>query len=121
MQGMIRDEEGSEVPARIILFPRPKGGEDKPAVFVHTDSTGTFELNDLPPGTYTILTIPFGDCSPGYYKMGTTSVVSWIDADTVVVNGSPAALTVTLPRLRSDGLTRISGRVLSVNHAGLPA
>ncbi len=98
----------------------PKGGEDKPAVFVHTDSTGTFELNDLPPGTYTILTIPFGDCSPGYYKEGTTSVVSWIDADTVVVNGSPAALTVTLPRLRSDGLTRISGRVLSVNHAGLP-
>ncbi|MBP1658234.1 MAG: Por secretion system C-terminal sorting protein [Bacteroidetes bacterium] len=120
MQGMIRDEEGSEVPARIILFPRPKGGEDKPAVFVHTDSTGTFELNDLPPGTYTILTIPFGDCSPGYYKEGTTSVVSWIDADTVVVNGSPAALTVTLPRLRSEGLTRISGRVLSVNHTGLP-
>lgn len=120
MQGIIRDEVGSEVPARIILFPRPKGGEDRPAVFVHTDSTGTFELNDLPSGTYTILAIPFGDCSPAYYKEGTTSVVSWIDADTVVVDGIPPVLTITLPRLRSEGLTRVSGRVLSANHAGLP-
>ena len=120
MQGMIRDEEGSEVPSRIILFPRPKGGEDRPAVFVHTDSTGTFEFNDLPPGTYTILTIPFGEYASGYYKEGSTGVVSWMDADTVVVNGSPAVLTITLPRLRSEGLTTISGHVLSVNHAGIP-
>jgi hypothetical protein len=120
MMGAVEDEDGSEVPARIILFPRPKGGDSRPAVFVFTDSTGTFEYNDLPAGTYSILAIPYSDCSAAYYKEGAASVVSWLEADTVVVNGSPATVTLRLPRVQGEGLTRISGRILSVSQAGIP-
>ncbi len=119
MQGTVQDEDGSEVPARIILFPRPKGGNDRPTVFVFTDSTGTFESNDIPAGTYNILAVPYSDYSAAYYRAGMSSV-SWLDADTVVVNGNSAALTITLPRLQGNGLTRISGRVLSAGLSGLP-
>jgi hypothetical protein len=121
MQGTVRDEEGSEVPARIILFPRPKTGDENPAVFVHTDSTGVFEFNNLPPATYSVLAVPYSDCSAAYYKAGATSVVSWMDADTVVVNGIPAAIAITLSRLQHDGLTRISGHILAANRSLSPA
>ena len=120
MQGSVEDEDGGDVPARIILFPRPRDGNDLPAVFVHTDSSGMFEANDLPAGTYSILAIPYSDYSTVYYSEGDTSALSWLDADTVVVNGSPVALTIRLPRLQAEGLTRISGHVRTTGMSGLP-
>jgi hypothetical protein len=115
MQGTITNEEGSDVPARIILFPRPKGDGERPAVFVFTDSLGNFELNDLPADTYSILAIPYSDYASAYYKTSTTGTLSWVDADTVVVNGAPASVHIPLARLQGDGLTRISGRVVNAS------
>jgi hypothetical protein len=76
-----------------------------------------FEFNNLPPATYSVLAVPYSDCSAAYYKAGATSVVSWMEADTVVVNGIPAAIAMTLPRLQHDGLTRISGHILSASRS----
>ncbi len=115
MQGAVEDEDGGDVPARIILFPRPKGGDDRPAVFVHTDSTGHFELNDTPVGSYSILAVPYSDFTAAYYTHTGPGAISWLDADSVTINGSPSALTITLPRLQNLGLTRISGQVRSLN------
>jgi hypothetical protein len=120
MQGTVTAPGGEEVPARIILFPRPKGGEERPAVFVHTDSIGAFNVEELEAGIYSVLALPYSEYAPAYYRSGELGAVSWLDADTVVVNGSPAALTITLPVLQSGGLTRISGRVLAANRAPLP-
>lgn len=119
MQGTVTTPEGDDVPARIILFPRPKGGDDRPAVFVHTDSTGVFTVEELEAGSYSILAVPYSEYAPAYYKSGTVGAISWLDADTVVVNGSPAALTIKLPPLQSGGLASISGRVLAANRAAL--
>jgi hypothetical protein len=120
MQGTVTTPEGDDVPARIILFPRPKGGDERPAVFVHTDSIGAFSVEELEAGSYSILAVPYSDYAPAYYKSGTLGAISWLDADTVVVNGSPEALTIKLPPLQSGGLTRISGHVLAANRAPLP-
>lgn len=119
MQGIIRDEDGGEVPARIILFPRPKGDGERPAVFVHTDSSGNYELNDLPPDTYQVLAVPYSDYGSAYYTAGGTGTTSWVDADTVVVNGAPVNVNITLPRLAGTGLTRIAGRVLAADRTAL--
>ena len=119
MQGTITNEDGSDVPARIILFPRPKGDGERPAVFVFTDSLGTFELNDLPADTYNILAIPYSDYASAYYKASTTGTLSWMDADTIVVNGTPASVHIPLPLLQGEGLTRISGRVVNANQSAL--
>jgi hypothetical protein len=120
MQGTVTAPEGEEVPARIILFPRPKGGEERPAVFVHTDSIGAFIVEELEAGIYSVLALPYSEYAPAYYRSGELGAVSWLEADTVVVNGSPTALTIKLPPLQSTGLTRISGRVLAANRAPLP-
>lgn len=117
IQGTITDENGSQVPARIILFPRPKSNLEMPAVFVYSDSVGTFMLNTVPADTYTVLAVPYSDYASAYYKTGTTGTVSWVDADTVVVGSTPVTLNVTLPRLQGDGLTRISGRVVNANQS----
>lgn len=119
IQGTITDESGSQIPARIILFPRPKSGNEVAPVFVYSDSVGGFMYNFVPADTYTVLAVPYSDYGPAYYKASTTGVVSWVDADTVVVNGAPVSLRITLAQLQGDGLTRISGRVVNASQAPL--
>jgi hypothetical protein len=115
IQGTVTDESGSQIPARIILFPRPKSNLEVPALFVYSDSVGTFMLNTVPADTYTVLAVPYSEYASAYYKTSTTGSVSWVEADTVVVGTSPVTLSITLPKLQSDGLTRISGRVVNAN------
>jgi hypothetical protein len=119
MQGTITNEDGNDVPARIILFPRPKADGERPVMFVFSDSTGTFEFNDLPASTYSVLAIPYSDYASAYYKSSASGTLSWVDADTVVVNGTPAAVHISLTRLQGEGLTRISGRIVNANQAAL--
>jgi 5-hydroxyisourate hydrolase-like protein (transthyretin family) len=117
LQGTVTDESGSQIPARIILFPRPKSNLEIPAIFVYSDSVGTFMLNTVPADTYTVLAVPYSEYASAYYKTSTTGTVSWVEADTVVVGTAPVTLNITLPRLQSDGLTRISGRVVNANQS----
>ena len=119
MKGTVTSPGGDDVPARIILFPRPKGGDERPAVFVHTNSMGVFSVEELEAGSYSILAVPYSEYAPAYYKSGTLGAISWLDADTVVVNGNPAVLVIKLPPLHSGGLTSISGHVLTTNRTAL--
>lgn len=119
IRGTVIDESGSQVPARIILFPRPKSGNEVAPVFVYSDSVGGFMYNYVPADTYTVLAVPYSEYGSAYYKANTTGAVSWVDADTVVVNGSPVNLRITLPPLQGDGLTRISGRVVNASQVPL--
>lgn len=119
IRGTVTDESGSQVPARIILFPRPKSGNEVAPVFVYSDSVGGFLYSYVPADTYTVLAVPYSDYGSAYYKANTTGTVSWVDADTVVVNGSPVSLHITLPHVQGDGLTRISGRVVNASQVPL--
>ncbi len=119
VQGTVIDESGSQVPARIILFPRPKSGNEVAPVFVYSDSVGGFMYSYVPADTYTVLAVPYSDYSSAYYKANATGTVSWMEADTVIVNGTPVNLRVTLPPLRGEGLTRISGRVVNASQVPL--
>jgi hypothetical protein len=120
MQGVVTDPEGGEVPARIILFPRPKEGVETPAVFTYTDSTGIFELNDIEAGSYNVLAIPFSDFAPSFATASGSAALSWLAADSVVVNGTPPQVRISVPPLQNAGLTQVSGRVVGANSIPLP-
>ncbi len=120
MQGIVTDPDGNEVPARIILFPRPKEGSDRPATFTYTDSTGIFLFNDIEAGSYNVLAIPFSDYAPSFSTTAGTTALTWLNADSVVVNGTTPDVRISVPRLQNAGLTRVSGRVLGVNSTPLP-
>lgn len=120
MQGAVTDPDGNDVPSRIILFPRPKEGPDRPAVFTYTDSTGIFLFNDIEAGSYNVLAIPFSDYAPSFSTTSGTTALSWLAADSVVVNGTTLNVKISVPPLQNAGLSRISGRVLTANRAPLP-
>ena len=119
MQGVVTDPDGNDVPSRIILFPRPKEGPDRPAVFTYTDSTGIFLFNDIEAGSYNVLAIPFSDYAPSFSTTSGATALSWLTADSVVVNGTTPHVKVSVPPLQNAGLSRISGRVLTANSTPL--
>jgi len=120
MQGVVTDPEGAEVPARIILFPRPKEGMETPAIFTYTDSSGIFVLNDIEAGSYNVLAIPFSDYAPSFSTASGATALTWLSAESVVVNGTTPHVKISVPPLQHAGLTRVSGRVSSANNAPLP-
>jgi hypothetical protein len=120
MQGVVTDPDGNTVPARIILFPRPKEGTDRPATFTYTDSSGIFLFNDIEAGSYSVLAIPFGNYAPSFSTTSGATALTWLNADSVVVNGTTPHVNISVPPLQSAGLIRISGRVLTANSAPLP-
>ncbi len=120
MQGTVQEPGGNDVPARIILFPRPKEGVERPAVFTFTDSSGVFLVEDIEAGSYNVLAIPFGDYAPSYSTSSGASALTWLDADSVAVNGVTPHIRISVPPLNNAGLTRIRGHILTGNSAPLP-
>ncbi len=120
MQGVVTDPDGNNGPARIILFPRPKEGTDRPATFTYTDSSGIFLFNDIEAGSYSVLAIPFSNYAPSFSTTSGATALTWLNADSVVVNGTTPHVNISVPPLQSAGLIRISGRVLTANSAPLP-
>jgi hypothetical protein len=120
MQGTVQDPGGNDVPARIILFPRPKEGDERPAVFTFTDSSGIFLVEDIEAGSYNVLAIPFGEYAPSYSTASGASALTWLDADSVEVNGVTPYIRISVPPLNNAGLTRIRGHILSGNGTPLP-
>jgi hypothetical protein len=115
VEGTVKDSTGTEIPSRIILFPRPKEGNNVQPVFTYTDSTGYFLFEDVEAGAYNILAVPFTDCAPSFATTSGATAVSWLQADTVVVDASKPHVAIAVPTLAKSGITRVSGRVVSGN------
>jgi hypothetical protein len=120
MQGAVQDGDGNDVPSRIILFPRPKEGGDRPAIFTFTDSSGVFLLNDIESGSYAVLAVPFSNYAPSFATASGVPALSWLTADSVKVNGTTPHVSIAVPSLQNTGLTRINGRVQSAANTPLP-
>jgi hypothetical protein len=119
VEGTVEDSSGMEVPSRIILFPRPKEGNTNP-IFTYTDSLGYFLVEDVEEGAYTILAVPFSDYAPSFATSSGTTAVSWLSADTVIVNALKPTVRISVPTLAKTGLTRVSGRVTEANGTPIP-
>ena len=100
MQGAVTDPDGNDVPARIILFPRPKESNDAPAVFTYTDSSGIFLFNNIEAGSYIVLAIPFDDYAPSFSTTSGATALTWLNADSVVVNGTTPHVKISVPPSR---------------------
>ncbi len=112
VQGGLRDSSGNGVAGRVILFPRPISGITiTPALYVNTNSAGSFALQNIPTGSYTILGIPYSDYAPAYYRSGRYDVEQWSDAESLHVQGALANITVGVRPLVSPGASTINGAV----------
>ncbi len=120
IQGGVQNGDGGNVPSRIILFPRPKEGGERPAIFTDTDTAGVFLLNDIESTSYAVLAVPFSDYAPSFATASGAPAISWLTADSITVNGTIPHVSITVPSLHNTGLTRINGRVLSVANTPLP-
>jgi hypothetical protein len=120
VSGTVVDSSGTEVAARIILFPRPKEAKEGSGVFAFTDSTGYFVVEDVEEGTYSVLAVPYSDYAPSFATTSGATAVTWLDADSVTVDSTNAPLRISVPPLQKAGLTRISGHVLAANNKPLP-
>jgi hypothetical protein len=117
ISGMVSDSLGTGVPSRIVLFPI----DHMPWFhirFDHTDSLGSYMINNVPTGEYFVLAIPFSGYAPAFYKAGAYGVRHWKDADSVNVSGNVAGIDIGVVPVNSAGFAHVEGRIRTLN--GMP-
>ena len=117
IQGIVRDSLGETVPSRVILFPRPLGTSSSPVRFVHTDTTGTYRVDNLASGSYLIQAVPFSGFAPAYFRAGSFGVVNWQQADSVPAGGVVSGVALGVVSVESEGLARVSGSLRGSSNA----
>ncbi len=107
------------VPARVVAFRRHVAGPVD-AFFAESDTTGAYELDNLPPGDYYVLAMPVGRYAPSFYSV-TGPTMRWRQATTVSVNGSAVAGIDIVARpipVTASGYTYIQGSVSTTAPVG---
>ncbi|MEK9138842.1 MAG: T9SS type A sorting domain-containing protein, partial [Bacteroidota bacterium] len=116
VRGTVRDSTGQPVPSRVILFPKPPGTQPpSTTLFAHSDSLGNYDLIRVIPGVYNVLAVPYSNFAPGFYKEGAYGVISWQQADSIIVGGTISNINVGIVPVVSPGLTRVTGYVSALN------
>jgi hypothetical protein len=113
VNGTLRNPEGNPVTSRVILFPRPRGSGQNVVRSVSSNDAGVYAVDNVTPGAYSVLALPYSGYAPGYYKSGGVAVPHWENADSVLVTGTLAGIEITLQPVNSTGLATIVGTVLS--------
>jgi hypothetical protein len=108
VRGTVRDSTGTQVPSRVILFPRPPHPTSQPSV-VHSDSFGNYTFTNVEAGTYFALAVPYSNYTAGFYKEGFYGITQWQFADSIVVATNTQTANVGVVAIQSNGLTRVSG------------
>jgi hypothetical protein len=108
VRGTVRDSTGTQVPSRVILFPRPPHPTSQPTV-VHSDSFGNYVFTNVELGTNFVLAVPYSHYTAGFYKEGFYGITQWQLADSVIVVANSHTANVGVVPIQSNGLTRVSG------------
>lgn len=118
VSGIVSDSLGTRAPSRVVLYPiqHMPGMQER---FVHTDSLGSYTLNNVPPGRYFVFAAPFGGYAPAFYKAGAYGVRRWQDADTVYVAGNLTGIDIGVVRIGTSGYAHVGGHVHSSSGAPL--
>ena len=85
-----------------------------------TDSLGNYEIANLYPGNYILLTIPQDDYLPTFFRYDSTQTMHWKDADSVAVDstGIITGINFTVRAIPDSGANMVSGKV--VDNSGSP-
>jgi hypothetical protein len=118
VKGSVRSSAGDPISGRVILFPRPNGGPKGLARFVYTDNEGGFEIQNVQDGVYYVQAVPHSGYAPAYYKDGAYGVARWQEADTILVDGGTADVSVGVVPVSSTGVSTVTGNVTGVD--GMP-
>ena len=129
IKGTVTDSiNGTGLAARIIAYRDVWDFADTlkvkvpPVYFADTDSSGSYEIDGIPPGHYKTLALPLGSYAPAFYSVG-ASTEKWKNATAIQVNGnSVTGIAISPPSIlpSASGYTAIGGKVLSgATHAGV--
>ncbi|MGA9117872.1 MAG: T9SS type A sorting domain-containing protein [Bacteroidota bacterium] len=119
VQGTTLGPGGQAITSRVILFPRPRSNGDAGVRSVATNTAGEYAIDNILPGMYSLLAIPYSGCAPGYFKQGYGSVPHWEDSDSIPASGSVLEASLALQPVTSTGLSTIQGTITS-NGNNLP-
>lgn len=105
--------DSAGLPGLVVGFRKLDGGirYDHFVITAHSDSTGAYELQNIPDGNYIILARPAGDYFPTFYSIagGTPFLDS---ANVILVSGTAVtSLNIFSAFDSTDGLNDISGEV----------
>lgn len=115
VSGVVQDFiNGNPVEAIVSAF-KLTNGRFKPFKSLRTDSTGTYLIENLEPGSYILYARPRLPYLPGYYKQDTVAL-RWSEADTVVVteSGIVSGLAINLITSPDTGFAKITGTVKTI-------
>ncbi len=85
-----------------------------------TDSLGNYEITNLYPGNYILLTIPQDDYLPTFFRYDSTQTMHWKDADSVTVDstGIVSGINFTVRAIPDSGANVVNGKV--TDNSGSP-
>jgi protocatechuate 3,4-dioxygenase beta subunit len=129
IKGTVTDSiNGTGLAARIIAYRDVWDYTDTlkanvpPVYFADTDSSGSYEIDGIPPGHYKTLALPLGSYAPAFYSLG-GSTEKWKNATAIEVTGnSVTGIAINPPSIppSASGYTAIGGKVLSgATHEGV--
>ena len=129
IKGTVTDSiSGTGLAARIIAYRDVWDYTDTlkvkvpPVYFTDTDSSGSYEIDGIPPGYYKTLALPLGNYAPAFYSLGGLTE-KWKNASAMKVNGnSVTGIAINPPSIppSASGYTAIGGKVLSgATHEGV--
>jgi len=129
IKGTVTDSiSGTGLAARIIAYRDVWEFADTltvkvpPVYFTDTDSSGSFEIDGIPPGHYKTLALPLGSYAPAFYSLG-GSTEKWKNATAMEVNGNiVTGIAINPPSIppSASGYTAIGGKVFSgATHEGV--
>jgi hypothetical protein len=111
ISGMVSDSLSTGVPSRIVLFPIHHNMPWFHIRFDHTDSLGSYVINNVATGEYFVLAIPFSGYAPAFYKAGAYGVWHWKDADSVNVSGDVTGINIGVVPVNSAGFAHVEGKI----------
>jgi protocatechuate 3,4-dioxygenase beta subunit len=90
--------------------------------FTETDSLGSYNFTNLPPGLYIILAVPVGNYAPVFYNDGTEGL-QWNKATRITIDGNSVSGINLYPYALPDsarGYTMIRGSVTNSDNGNAP-